>query len=117
MTGEAKGSVGEGGGDKGNGGPAVAEEEPPQRPESDEEQIARIMAASEKRYEEETKWEAGGSMGVLPQLVIGPQRYPSTEMWGPEDAEDPLTVDRKYQETVRRLDELDQRTGGFDGTP
>jgi len=117
MTGEASKAVGETNGGSNGGGTATAVQEP-QEFESMEEQIERIMAASEARYEEETKWEAGGKMGVLPQLVIGPQRYPSPKMWGPEDPpDDPLTIDEEYGEVSRRLDEWDRRTGGFDGTP
>jgi len=118
MTGEADNTVSGSNGGSSGGGTATTGETPSHRPESREERRARIIAASEARYAEEAKWEAGGSMGILPQLVIGPQRYPSPKMWGPDDPpDDPLTIDKAYGETVRKLDELDRRTGGFDGTP
>jgi len=113
MAGETGDPMGESNG----GGGTTSEDEPPQKSNPRAERRARIMADSEARYAEETKWEAGGDMGVLPQLVIGPQRYPSPKMWGPENPpDDPLTVDEEYGKVVHRLAELDAQTGGFDGT-
>jgi hypothetical protein len=113
MTGEASKTVS---GSNGGGGGATATSG--ESPSLELDEIDEIIEASEARYKEETKWEAGGTMGVLPQLVIGPQRYPSPKMWGPEiPPDDPLTIDKEYGETSRLLDELDRRTGGFDGTP
>jgi hypothetical protein len=76
--------------------------------------VDAMVKAALERHHEATKGEAGRPEGrIVPELVVGEQRYPDPRIWGP-DIDESLTENEQYGWAAEVVERLDARTG-FDG--